>query len=408
MEEKTTPTTYNDQLNVINIEEGDNSGCWCCGGFSVSKTMKKNWHCYICSGHKTIQQNGVETHCDYCIIPPFNYHVHSYTKDVITNKYSYDNKTSCWWYIFSCGNEFNGNDTYKQFDKCCSCYCLPEEEENTSTREFTHLKNSCTITPICCIYNSRLSTTTHSYKTLCKLSPFHFSESETKEDNESTILQERRDKCCYGPCFYSSNLYYKSLDKTENYLKKVYCLPPIYAMNETQINKKVEKRTFCGLCPFICSSTNEKFNEYQKDICGSIGPLSYCQTTSIKDNIKTSNYCITCLFGIGFCKRGRCCKLSYENKDIYCSLCRYLQPSKYEFCCKVDSVRSKSCTCFGLGNCEIIPIKKSNSSSVVPVQEMMDNITTVNVEEKEVPINITGIVRIRSMFGEKTTFSRCL
>ena len=121
MEQKPTMMTMdNNRVNVIRLEEGDNSGCWICGGFSISKKVKSNWHCYICSGHETIQENGIETHCKYCILPPFHYNVHSYEKDIATGQYRDNNKKSCWCYFFTCGKEVKGHNPTNDIDECCS------------------------------------------------------------------------------------------------------------------------------------------------------------------------------------------------------------------------------------------------------------------------------------------------
>ncbi len=442
MEEKPIQISIdNKQVNVIRLEEGDNSGCWICGGFSINKKMKNNWHCYICSGHETIQENGIETHCKYCIIPPFNYQIYSYQKDIFTGHYIKNNKKSCWWYVFSCGKEIKGYNRQNNEDDCCiSCWvpdsdCYPSDE----LQDYRDLKCSSSLGPGCCSNSFEGIVTQETFashfvsqktfKTSCCLNPFYYSGKKLEENTAEQIKREQIYTCYWTPISFMKidntkvgeetkfnnycciatpfNFYNKKNNNLSEYVKKIWCIPPVYASDETINNKKVESKNFFGICPFICCSTKENDGEYKKDIYGSIGPLSYCKSIDIKNNIKTSNYCVTCLFGIGFCKRGRCCKLIDVNLNSCCSPFRYLQPSEYEFCFKVDNLRTKSCTCFGLGNCEVIPINQTKSNVVVPVQEVMNEIMTMEVTKEESPENISSIIRIRSMFGEKNIYSKC-
>jgi len=442
MEEKPTLMTMDsNRVNVIRLEEGDNSGCWICGGFSIKKKIKKNWHCYICSGHETIQENGIETHCKYCILPPFHYNIHSYEKDITTGQYRENNKKSCWFYLFSCGKEVKGHNPNTDSDECCSCFwsphdicscfCYPDSQENIWYRD---LKCSCIFGPGCCYNISKGKTINKTLKTSSIFNPFYYSRTRTEENNDDKIKLEENFNCCWSPISYKYkdntkvgdetkknnkycclitpfNFYNKKIEDKNEYSKKVFCVPPFCATDETQMNDKIENKTICGLCPFFCYSIKENDNEYQKDVCGSLGFLSYCKTTNIKDNVRSSNYCITCLFGTGFCKRGRCCKLTEENSDNSnncCTLYRYLKPSEYEFFGKVDNLRTKSCTCLGLGNCEIIPINKT-ANFYAPSQEEMNETITIKIDKEEDNVeNITSAVRIRSMFGEKTIYSKYL
>ncbi len=153
------------------------------------------------------------------------------------------------------------------------------------------------------------------------------------------------------------------------------CWSPVNVFCKKTKNGVTKTKSICGILPFVCIRKNDK----DKEIFGSLGIISCC----CRDDYvtKKSNYCITCLCCFGYFKRGRCCRLKDADgcKHIpqYFKCLRYCDPSEYESIGTVDmDATSKSVTCFGVGNCEIV--------NIVPTQHAMNNETAPSTATKKV------------------------
>lgn len=114
-------------------------------------------------------------------------------------------------------------------------------------------------------------------------------------------------------------------------------------------------------------------------------------------------------------KQRRCCKLN-ENSRLICdsrvtNCIRYLCVGEYEFAGTVDmTAKSKSITCFGLGNCEAVPLEvvpDITYGTGAPTQQTMKDAAprSVNMNGIEkVSIGATQKINLRTLCCVKKWF----
>jgi hypothetical protein len=312
----------------------DESGCWICGGFTNAGGVQKTWSCYCCCNNSVTETETTRSYKSCYFIPPFAVSSRESEYDKKTRLYTKNMVDACCCTPFNRYSEMNGRS-----DTCCGPLCMNEKLKNAYLKE-----------NICCIPGL-----------------LHFYSLKAGRDKNQAV---EYDKCS------CSMFHCKSLsNRGEKLVETLNCWSPVNVYCKKTEGGETKTKSLCGILPFVCMRKNDK----EQEIFGSVGITSCC----CRDDYvtKKSNHCITCLCCLGYCKRGRCCKLKEadgcKNLPRYLKWLRYCDSSEYESIGTVDmDATSKSVTCFGVGNCEIV--------NFAPAQHNMNEVPIPSTATKKV------------------------
>lgn len=346
----------------------DESGCWICGGFTRDGTKESTWSCYICAGKCTEDSKTTKLEYSWCFGVPFCYATKDTAFDKATNKYHKEDVTSISWSPFHYYCDFSrripsimdycrGDVTYGR--KTSYGMCIPGICCKTSEKFKTNGLQGYTI------HNNKLYFP-------CAVNSYGYDDGKKESYNTSSWWS-----CC---TFSSNKVARKTIEDKiiEDDKSDFYCCSPFSVIHKKTNNALSTTRSAYGLLPVMCVRQNNS----EREICGTIGVLSCCHKHDFTSD--KSNSCVTACCGIGYCKYGRCCKLydKYQDCSPDCmNCCRYVNPLEYEFIGKIDmNLKTSSMTCFGVGNCEIVPLQDmpgdlvDTSSNIQP-----QNATTISI-----------------------------
>lgn len=437
----------------------DESACWICGGFAKTKEHEKNWSFYGCCGSCITETKSQRTDYVWKFAPPFIFQKKHTIYDKPTKTFTKNDISSCSWspihwfceftncegtnYCKTCGlcvpaifyasqhkSRRNGSEEseHNESEKC-TLFCAQRETKNGNNLEKIYAcwspfnytrsaesqsgtaikkrKDTYWWTPM--IFSKKHDISSEEGRlnhesTFCWWTPFNYSSNVTKIDRDKE--SKKIDSCIWTPFSCSSKSKLEKDKILANNNSMLCCWSPFNMKYRKTVDDVTTKKSAYGVLPLVCVNRNDKV----KEVCGSTGVFSYCHRTDLKSG--DSNYCSTCICGFGYCKRGRCCNL--KEKAEVCNgrvwnCCRYLVPSEYESIGSVDmTAKTHSITCFGCGNCEIVPLHTATTTPLMvtaPSQMSMDRPSTVRppqqlieMEGMEiVPLSATKKIHVRTM-----------